>query len=613
MPAALLPDRVAGVKAITFFPGNEGTELDTHQGAVLLFEAERGRLLAMMDATSITAIRTAAVSGVATRLLAREDAGDLAILGSGTQARTHLEAMRTAREIRRVRVASKDLERARAFAERESGKHGIAIEPVASVREAVAGADIICTVTSSREPVLLGEWISPGAHVNAVGSSVPFARELDTAAVVRSRLYVDRRESALNEAGDFLIPKKEGAIGDDHIVGEIGEVLDRPAAGTTIARRGHALQVTRPRRRGRRVGAAHLREGEGVRDRDGSSTSEESATRTIEAPRSKTSAPRSGPHRGSRRIRTPLVRLNVEDAPAEIWLKLENLQPIGSFKLRGAGNAMRLAPREALAKGVYTASAGNMAQGVAWNARRLGIPCTVVVPDSAPQTKLAAIERLGARAVKLPFARWWQVLEDHGYPGIEGLFVHPVSDSAVIAGNGTIGLEILEDLPDVDAVIVPFGGGGLSCGIAAALRALRPEAKVFACRGRDGRALRGFSRRGQACCGRAHAELRGRHRRQVHAPGDVASRERAARGLARDVHSRGRCCSPSSRRAKPCHRRRRGRDFRGRRAGGQGGRRQDRLRRLRRQHRPRQARENPSRRTPVALPSAGAFPLSPRA
>ena len=174
------------------------------------------------------------------------------------------------------------------------------------------------------------------------------------------------------------------------------------------------------------------------------------------------------------------MRLNVEDAPAEIWLKLENLQPIGSFKLRGAGNAMSLAPREALGKGVYTASAGNMAQGVAWNARRLGIPCTVVVPDNAPQTKLAAIERLGAKAVKLPYARWWQVLEDHGYPGIDGLFIHPVSDPAVIAGNGTIGLEILEDLPDVDAVVVPFGGGGLSCGIAAALQALSPATRVFA-------------------------------------------------------------------------------------------------------------------------------------
>jgi ornithine cyclodeaminase len=231
MPAALLPEGAVGVKVLTFFPGNEGTDLDTHQGAVLLFEAQRGRLLAMMDATSITAIRTAAVSGVATRLLARQDAGDLAIVGSGVQARTHLEAMRIARKIRRVRVASQNLERAKAFAARESGKQEIAIEPVASVREAVAGADIICTVTSSREPVLLGEWVSPGAHINAVGSSVPSARELDTATVVRSRLYVDRRESALNEAGDFLIPKSEGAVSDAHVIGEIGEVLTGRAAG----------------------------------------------------------------------------------------------------------------------------------------------------------------------------------------------------------------------------------------------------------------------------------------------------------------------------------------------------------------------------------------------
>ena len=179
-------------------------------------------------------------------------------------------------------------------------------------------------------------------------------------------------------------------------------------------------------------------------------------------------------------IRTPLVRLNVDDAPAEIWLKLESLQPIGSFKLRGAGNAMRLADHEKLSRGVYTASAGNMAQGVAWNARRLGIPCTVIVPDNAPETKLAAIARLGAKAVKLPYARWWQVLEDHGYPGVEGLFIHPVSDPAVMAGNGTIALEIVEDLPEVDAVVVPFGGGGLSCGIAGALSAVKPYARVFA-------------------------------------------------------------------------------------------------------------------------------------
>jgi threonine dehydratase len=179
-------------------------------------------------------------------------------------------------------------------------------------------------------------------------------------------------------------------------------------------------------------------------------------------------------------LRTPLVRWNEPESPAEIWLKLENLQAIGSFKLRGSGNAMRSAPRETLARGVYTASAGNMAQGVAWNAQRLGVPCTVVVPDYAPQTKLEAIERLGGRIVRIPFDRWWQVLVDHGYPGIDGLFIHPVADPAVIAGNGTIGLEILEDLPDVDRVIVPYGGGGLSSGIASATKALKPSVAVYA-------------------------------------------------------------------------------------------------------------------------------------
>lgn len=179
--------------------------------------------------------------------------------------------------------------------------------------------------------------------------------------------------------------------------------------------------------------------------------------------------------------RTPLVPLNVEDAPAEIHLKLECLQPIGSFKLRGAGNAMAVADSDALARGVWTASAGNMAQGVAWCARRRGVPCTVVMPDHAPQTKQAAVERLGARAIKVPFDAWWQALVDRRHPGVEGAFIHPVSDRAVMAGNGTIGLEILEDLPDVDAVIVPYGGGGLSCGIASALKALRPQARVYAC------------------------------------------------------------------------------------------------------------------------------------
>ena len=231
MPSRLTPS--LGVKAVTFFPSNEGTELDSHQGAVLLFEAERGRLLAIIDATSVTAIRTAAVSAVATRRLAREDAGVLALVGSGVQARTHLEAMRLVRPLRSVRVASQTLERARAFARRESARLGIPIAACGSVAEAVAGADIVCTVTSSRLPVLRGEWLAPGAHVNAVGSSVASARELDTAAVVRSRLFVDRRESAMAEAGDFLIPRDEGAVTDAHILGELGELEIGMVAGRT--------------------------------------------------------------------------------------------------------------------------------------------------------------------------------------------------------------------------------------------------------------------------------------------------------------------------------------------------------------------------------------------
>lgn len=180
-------------------------------------------------------------------------------------------------------------------------------------------------------------------------------------------------------------------------------------------------------------------------------------------------------------VRTPLVWLNVDDTPAEIYLKLENLQPIGSFKLRGAGNAMMLAGKERLKDGVYTASAGNMALGVAWNARRLGLASSAIVPEQAPETKLDAIARMGMRAVKVPYDRWWSVITDHQYPGMRGHFVHPVADPDVIAGNGTIGLEILEDLPGVDTVLVPYGGGGLSCGIASAIRALNPRVRVFAC------------------------------------------------------------------------------------------------------------------------------------
>lgn len=230
MPALLPGLGALGAKVITVFPGNAATDLDSHQGAVLLFEPERGRLLAVLDASSITAIRTAAVSGVATRILARGDADDLAILGSGVQARAHLEAMLAVRPIRRVRVWSRTPEHARRFAE-QAAAAGIPVHPTATAEAAVDGATIVCTTTAATEPVLRGAWLAPGAHVNAVGSSTPAARELDSDAVARSRLYVDRRESALAEAGDFLAPKREGRIDDAHILAELGEVLVGAAGG----------------------------------------------------------------------------------------------------------------------------------------------------------------------------------------------------------------------------------------------------------------------------------------------------------------------------------------------------------------------------------------------
>jgi threonine dehydratase len=188
-------------------------------------------------------------------------------------------------------------------------------------------------------------------------------------------------------------------------------------------------------------------------------------------------------------IRTPLVRLHVENAPAEIYLKLENLQPINSFKIRGATNAIMLAPTAERAKGLVTASAGNMAQGVAWAARELGVPATIAVPEHAPEAKLAAIERLGGRVLKLPYDDWWNTIITSHIDGVDGLFVHPVQDPGVMAGNGTIGLEILQDLPDPDAVVIPYGGGGLTAGIASAVRALRPATKIFTAEPETGAAL----------------------------------------------------------------------------------------------------------------------------
>jgi threonine dehydratase len=177
------------------------------------------------------------------------------------------------------------------------------------------------------------------------------------------------------------------------------------------------------------------------------------------------------------------------DAPAEIWLKLENLQAIGSFKIRGAVNAIRSSPATDTARGVVTVSAGNMAQGVAWAARELGVPATIVAPEHAPRAKLDAIERLGGRVVQVPYERWWEIMVAGRYDEVDGLFVHPVQDERVMAGNGTIGLELAEELPDADAVLVPWGGGGLFTGIASALSVLRPQTRAYAIQPETGAAV----------------------------------------------------------------------------------------------------------------------------
>jgi alanine dehydrogenase len=231
MPGFLGEPKSLGLKIVTIFPGNHGTRYDSHQGVVMLFDTQHGSPLAIMDASSITAIRTAAVSGVATRALARDDAGDLAILGAGVQASTHLDAMRAVRPIRRVRVWTRDAARARRFADAAP----IPVEVMPSAQAATEGADLVCTTTAAREPILSGAWLRPGAHVNAVGACFAAARELDTTAVSRARLVVDRRESTLAESGDFLIPRAEGAITDDHILGELGDLLLGRFAGRRSA------------------------------------------------------------------------------------------------------------------------------------------------------------------------------------------------------------------------------------------------------------------------------------------------------------------------------------------------------------------------------------------
>ena len=235
MPGSLDDPACFGVKLLSLFPGNPAAGISSHLGLVVLFEAEHGRPVALLDAAEITAIRTAAVSGLATRLLARPDAGDLAILGAGEQAASHLAAMRAVRPVRRVRVWSRTEASARAFAEAQAAKHGLDIEVAPSAQAAVNDADLVCTVTAAREPVLAGDWIAPGAHLNVVGASRPDATEIDTAAVVRSRYFVDCRASTEREAGDWLRALEAGAVRPDHIAAELGEVVNGTRPGRRSA------------------------------------------------------------------------------------------------------------------------------------------------------------------------------------------------------------------------------------------------------------------------------------------------------------------------------------------------------------------------------------------
>jgi ornithine cyclodeaminase len=231
MPGFLADPECFGIKLVSLMPQNKPPEYSSHLGLVILFESEHGRPVALLDAAEITAIRTAAASGMATRLLARADAGDLALLGAGEQAQSHLAAMLAVRALRRVRVWARDRSKAAAFAAAESARHGIVIETSATVQEAVAGADIICTVTKAREPILLGEWLSPGVHLNIVGSSIATAAEIDTPAVVKAKFFVDYRGSTIHEGGEYLRALRSQAITPEHILAEIGEVANGSKPG----------------------------------------------------------------------------------------------------------------------------------------------------------------------------------------------------------------------------------------------------------------------------------------------------------------------------------------------------------------------------------------------
>lgn len=231
MPGHAAKLGVMGIKVITVFHANSESGLPSHQGIVMLFDAKHGQPLMLFDALEITAIRTAAASAVATKLLSRENSSTLAIIGSGEQAKRHIEAMLLVRNLKQINIWSRNEKNAKQLVNELSGEYNLNIHVKKNVQQAAEHADIICTVTSSKEPIVMGDWIAAGTHINAVGSSTAVARELDTTAMTRSKLFADCYESLFNEAGDFLIPKKEGAVHDEHVKAEIGEVLSGTKKG----------------------------------------------------------------------------------------------------------------------------------------------------------------------------------------------------------------------------------------------------------------------------------------------------------------------------------------------------------------------------------------------
>jgi len=231
MPGYVNKQDIMGVKSVSVYPENANIGLESHQGSVTLFNALNGTPLAIMDAGQITAIRTAAVSGLATRILAKKNSKILAILGSGIQAKTHIEAMTTILNLEEIRVWSKNKKNAKKLVEEQRKKYAIPFRPFDTVNEAIYNADIICTTTAAVEPILQGNYLMQGVHINAVGSSVRNTRELDGFAIKLSKLYVDKIESTINESGDFLMAKQEGTIDDNHIIGTLGEILTKQKKG----------------------------------------------------------------------------------------------------------------------------------------------------------------------------------------------------------------------------------------------------------------------------------------------------------------------------------------------------------------------------------------------